>query len=272
MRKRVSKDYINDVENFDKLPIYSKRIRYYLNENGMTAKDLNQEAGFSSPNVVPTLIKGERELSLDAAKKLCAIMEVSLDYLTGLTDIQTTDIQIIGMCKATGLTESAVKALLDGNNPEMAIGDDGKFLQWLNRIALSDFITANYIQSESNVFWYISEAYQHSGEACNILLRAIGAGGYQNSLAREESLTENQRYDIAKYFAQKLFTDWLDNFCKRTNGSKNYNSLWRKSVDESDREWSALSEKEQQDSFNKWLGRSQEGEASINGEHNEKNE
>ena len=47
MRKKVSKDYIIDVENFDKLPIYSKRIRNYLNENGITAKELNQKAGFA---------------------------------------------------------------------------------------------------------------------------------------------------------------------------------------------------------------------------------
>ena len=104
MRKKVSKDYINDVENFDELPIYSKRIRNYLNENSMTAKDLNQEAGFTSPNVVPSLIKGERELSLDAAKKLCSVMNVSLDYLTGLTDVKTTDVKIVDMCKTTGLT------------------------------------------------------------------------------------------------------------------------------------------------------------------------
>lgn len=53
MRKKVSKDYISDVENFDKLPIYSKRIRNYLNENGITAKELNQKAGFASPSAVP---------------------------------------------------------------------------------------------------------------------------------------------------------------------------------------------------------------------------
>lgn len=68
MRKKVSKDYIIDVENFDKLPIYSKRIRNYLNENGITAKELNQKAGFASPSAVPELIKGTRDLSLDAAK------------------------------------------------------------------------------------------------------------------------------------------------------------------------------------------------------------
>ena len=54
MRKKVSKDYISDVENFDKLPIYSKRIRNYLNENGITAKELNQKAGFASPSARET--------------------------------------------------------------------------------------------------------------------------------------------------------------------------------------------------------------------------
>lgn len=271
MRKKVSKDYINDVENFDKLPVYSKRIRYYLDEKHITAKELNQKAGFSSPNVVPSLIKGERELSLDAAKKLCSVMNVSLDYLTGLTDVKTTDVKIVDMCKATGLTEKAIKAILDGNNSKMAIGYEEKFLQWLNRRALSDFIVANYGLSQSGVFRHISEAYQHSGEACNILLRAIGAGGYQNSLAREESLTEKQRYDISIYFAQKMFAEWLDAFCKKTNGSANFNNLWEKSVDETTREWNALSEKERQERFCKWLSGLKECEANIDGKHNKTN-
>ena len=83
MPKRVSKDYINDVEDFNELPIYSQRIRYYLDEHSLTAKDLNEKAGFSSPNVVPSLIKGSRELSLDAAKKLCTVMSVQSIILWG---------------------------------------------------------------------------------------------------------------------------------------------------------------------------------------------
>ena len=129
MRKKVSKDYINDVENFDKLPIYSKRIRYYLDEKHITAKELNEKAGFSSPNVVPGLIKGDRELSLDAAKKLCLVMNVSLDYLTGLTDVKTNDVQIVDMCKTTGLTERAIRSILYGNDPNCAVGGEEGYIK-----------------------------------------------------------------------------------------------------------------------------------------------
>ena len=120
MRKKVSKDYISDVENFDKLPIYSKRIRNYLNENGITAKELNQKAGFASPSAVPELIKGTRDLSLDAAKKLCSVMNVSLDYLTGLTDVRTIDVKIRDICKYTGLSEKAIR-IITGSEPVVTV-------------------------------------------------------------------------------------------------------------------------------------------------------
>ena len=125
MRKKVSKDYISDVENFDKLPIYSKRIRNYLNENGITAKELNQKAGFASPSAVPELIKGTRDLSLDAAKKLCSVMNVSLDYLTGLTDVRTIDVKIRDICKYTGLSEKAIR-IITGSEPVDVVNEYSK--------------------------------------------------------------------------------------------------------------------------------------------------
>lgn len=111
MPKRVSKDYINDVENFNELPIYSQRIRYYLDEHSLTAKDLNEKAGFSSPNVVPSLIKGSRELSLDAAKKLCTVMSVSIDYLVGRSNAATANAEVSSICAYTGLSAQAVNSL-----------------------------------------------------------------------------------------------------------------------------------------------------------------
>lgn len=269
MRKKVSKDYINDVENFDKLPVYSKRIRYYLDEKHITAKELNQKAGFSSPNVVPSLIKGERELSLDAAKKLCLVMNVSLDYLTGLTDVKTSDVQIVDMCKTTGLTERAIESILYGNSPNFAVGDEEGFCQWLGRLALSDFIEENYSIGENSIFWHISKAYQHSGEACNILLRTSGKGAFQNTSARGKSCTEMQQYEISIYFAQKLFAEWLDNFCRKTNGSKRYEDLWRRSVDETSNELDLLSDKERIDRQIEWLKELRDGEVDDDGEHNE---
>ena len=111
MPKKISKDYINDVENFNGLPIYSQRIRYYLDEHSLTAKELNEKAGFSSPNVVPSLIKGSRELSLDAAKKLCTIMGVSIDYLVGRSNAATANEEVSAICAYTGLSAQAVDFL-----------------------------------------------------------------------------------------------------------------------------------------------------------------
>lgn len=111
MRQKISKDYVNDIDNFNCLPIYSQRIRYYLNEKGITAKELNEEAGFSSPNVVPSLINGTRDLSLEAAKRICSVMGVTIDYLVGLTNIRSTETDIIQVCKYTGIDEKIINII-----------------------------------------------------------------------------------------------------------------------------------------------------------------
>lgn len=179
-----------------------------------------QKAGFSSPNVVPSLIKGERELSLDAAKKLCLVMNVSLDYLTGLTDVKTSDVQIVDMCKTTGLTERAIESILYGNSPNFAVGDEEGFCQWLGRLALSDFIEENYSIGENSIFWHISKAYQHSGEACNILLRTSGKGAFQNTPARGKSCTESNNMK-SQYILRKnyLLNGWMISVERQTEVS-----------------------------------------------------
>ena len=115
----------------------------------------------------------------------------------------------------------------------------------------------------------ISKAYQHSGEACNILLRTSGKGAFQNTSARGKSCTERQQYEISIYFAQKLFAEWLDNFCRKTNGSKRYEDLWKRSVDETRNELDILSDKERIDRQIEWLKKLRDGEVNDDGEHNE---
>lgn len=167
MRKKVSKDYISDVENFDKLPIYSKRIRNYLNENGITAKELNQKAGFASPSAVPELIKGTRDLSLDAAKKLCSVMNVSLDYLTGLTDVRTIDVKIRDICKYTGLSEKAIR-IITGSEPVDVVNEYSKEDLKLLSDFLSDGALLLFLRDVDASRKSIEKAIRTSEKCCPI--------------------------------------------------------------------------------------------------------
>lgn len=219
MRKKVSKDYINDVEYFDELPIYSKRIRYYLNENGMTAKDLNQKAGFTSPSVVPDLIKNTRDLSLDAAKRLCSVMNVSIDYLVGFTDVKTTNVAVQEVCDFTGLSESAVMALHmklslvpNENVPakyNLALDDDGMK-------ALSDFLSSRFAYE---VFTGITSSVDMVKEIKSRQERAIAESSekytdeYIGKIARlcqqDFSFAKLHRFESSESM-NKFIDEWLD--------------------------------------------------------------
>lgn len=141
MSKKVSKDYINDVENFNGLPIYSQRIRYYLDEHSLTAKELNEKAGFSSPNVVPSLIKGSRELSLDAAKKLCTIMGVSIDYLVGRSNAATANEEVSAICAYTGLSAKAIESL----HKATSISD--RLEAYFKNEVITNLLESSYVES-----------------------------------------------------------------------------------------------------------------------------
>jgi DNA-binding XRE family transcriptional regulator len=52
-----------------------------------------------------------RQPDIDKLKDLAMLYGVSTDYLLGLSDLQTSDTQVIDVCKYTGLSENAVAIL-----------------------------------------------------------------------------------------------------------------------------------------------------------------
>ena len=73
---------------------------------------------------------GSRTPNIDDLIKLAEIFGTSTDYLLGLTDAQSTDLEVKYICDYTGLSEAAVselhnnKELINGCNDERAIIDE----------------------------------------------------------------------------------------------------------------------------------------------------
>lgn len=229
MRKKVSKDYISDVENFDKLPIYSKRIRNYLNENGITAKELNQKAGFASPSAVPELIKGTRDLSLDAAKKLCSVMNVSLDYLTGLTDVRTIDVKIRDICKYTGLSEKAIR-IITGSEPVDVVNEYSKEDLKLLSDFLSDGALLLFLRDVDASRKSIEKAIRTSEKMlsnpdCHL---SDGDGGYDYAYWHEKTCDDYKDFRLWRYEAIEAITDYVKS--KLAHSEEKYQDLMAKIV------------------------------------------
>lgn len=229
MRKKVSKDYISDVENFDKLPIYSKRIRNYLNENGITAKELNQKAGFASPSAVPELIKGTRDLSLDAAKKLCSVMNVSLDYLTGLTDVRTIDVKIRDICKYTGLSENAIR-IITGSEPVDVVNEYSKEDLKLLSDFLSDGALLLFLRDVDASRKSIEKAIRTSEKMLSNpdCYLSDGDGGYDYAYWHEKTCDDYKDFRLWRYEAIEAITDYVKS--KLAHSEEKYQDLMAKIV------------------------------------------
>ena len=229
MRKKVSKDYISDVENFDKLPIYSKRIRNYLNENWITAKELNQKAGFASPSAVPELIKGTRDLSLDAAKKLCSVMNVSLDYLTGLTDVRTIDVKIRDICKYTGLSEKAIR-IITGSEPVDVVNEYSKEDLKLLSDFLSDGALLLFLRDVDASRKSIEKAIRTSEKMLSNpdCYLSDGDGGYDYAYWHEKTCDDYKDFRLWRYEAIEAITDYVKS--KLAHSEEKYQDLMAKIV------------------------------------------
>lgn len=77
---------------------------------GISQEAFAKEIGISRPKISLVEI-GERTLTSVELAQAAKILNVSSDYLLGLSDLETPDISIQSVCSYTGLPEAAVKQL-----------------------------------------------------------------------------------------------------------------------------------------------------------------
>lgn len=91
--------------------IFSQRLKELREEQGWSLQNLADNLEVSRASV-GYYEKGERVPDIEVLVSISKLFNVSTDYLLGLTDIKNTSLDVKIACKVTGLSESAVKALL----------------------------------------------------------------------------------------------------------------------------------------------------------------
>lgn len=86
----------------------ANRIQYLRVANGETQKELGEFLGGVSSQVIGYYENGKRLAPVQDYINLAKHYGVTVDYLLGLTDAQTTDASKRAACDYTGLTEAAV--------------------------------------------------------------------------------------------------------------------------------------------------------------------
>lgn len=91
-----------------------KRIGTILNEllaeKGILQKELAEHIGVT-PNTVSYYLSGDRCPDIDKIIEIAKYLNVSTDYLLGITDVKSTDTELQSVCNYTGLSENAIQTI-----------------------------------------------------------------------------------------------------------------------------------------------------------------
>ena len=87
-----------------------KRINDVLAKKGIMQKELAEHLGVTA-NTVSYYLSGERCPDIDKLIEISRFLNVSTDFLLGLSDVKSTNIEVKSICDYTGLSEMAVAKL-----------------------------------------------------------------------------------------------------------------------------------------------------------------
>lgn len=91
---------------------FPKRLRELLAENGKSQKELAEAMG-KTRQAIGYYADGSSSPDWEALKFIANYFEVSADYLLGLSDVRSPEVNMQIVCNYTGLSEGAIYALQD---------------------------------------------------------------------------------------------------------------------------------------------------------------
>lgn len=98
--------------NNENLNIFAKRLGELIKENGYTHETVAKGVGVTRQGV-GKWVSGESVPDVLTAAKLAVFFDVSVDYLSGNSEIKTNNMDIQGICNYLGITEQTVEGLIE---------------------------------------------------------------------------------------------------------------------------------------------------------------
>jgi len=90
--------------------IFPTRLRKLIEKKQISQKELGDAIGITRQSI-SLYTMGQRTPDIDVLKNLCEYFNVSADYLVGLAEVETRDMDIKEISKKTGLSEEAIHAI-----------------------------------------------------------------------------------------------------------------------------------------------------------------
>lgn len=139
----------------NRLPIFTKRFRELQGDRANT--EFADFLGISR-QTVGFYCNGNRIPDAVVLRQIADKCEVSADWLLGLTDVQTRDLDLRNICEYTGLSEKAVEMVLIYKNiTEKATNRTIKRLKWVFNATLE---SSNFFHLLRNLSRYIDTYFK----------------------------------------------------------------------------------------------------------------
>lgn len=90
--------------------VFCERLKSLRNAAKLNQTELGEKLNCQRTRIAD-LERGKSTPTIEDITILCKTFNVSSDYLLGLSDIQTTNVELKEVCEYTGLTEDALKVL-----------------------------------------------------------------------------------------------------------------------------------------------------------------
>ena len=120
----------------DNKKIISSRIKSALAMNNTLQRELAKQLNVKD-NIVSYWCKGHRTPNTSQIIQIANYLNVSTDYLLGVTDVTTTDKDLQFVCDYTGLKEETIKQLsFEQNKHKNNLSSDNAFDEALNIIII----------------------------------------------------------------------------------------------------------------------------------------
>lgn len=107
---KVTKPFEEEKPSMD-APV-GKRIDYIRRKKGLSQKDLGKAVGVED-KTIKRYENNKIKIPIDMLKKIAVTLDVTTDYLLGISDVETNDKNMKIVHKTTGLSNNAIKVLME---------------------------------------------------------------------------------------------------------------------------------------------------------------
>ncbi|MDI3537685.1 MAG: hypothetical protein PWP30_2167 [Eubacteriaceae bacterium] len=98
------------MEEYEFTNVFKDRLKELIENSKYNQREVAEEIGISK-QTISFYVNGKRLPDIDTVYKLCKFFKISSDYLLGLSDIKSMDIDIKEMSKETGLNDDSIERL-----------------------------------------------------------------------------------------------------------------------------------------------------------------